>query len=518
MASIVKERSKSGPNKGKLNGCKTILVVCADQRRRSIRLGKCDIRTAERIKTQIEYLNAAKCAGSAIPTETALWLTSIDDILHGRIAKTGLCEPRNVKLAEHPLQRLGALLDHFMDTEASDLGESTRENLNLTRENLIGYFGADRDITTIKKDEARAWRRQLAAKGNRRVKKGETKAMADNTVRRRTGRARQFFNFAIEQEIITANPFVQKGKMPASTIRNDERMVFVTHEAIEQCQAAMHQVFLPNASTKRPHSNAVDFRTMIALARYAGIRCPSELVKLKWEHVQFGVVDPDNPREMLGGSNGWGWMTIHSKKTQQYEGGAIRRVPIFAHLQWYLREAKQYASVDAVYVIQNPAYRQLRANNRTSFLKAIAKVGLTPWDKLFQNLRSSWESELLAKHPLGDVAPWLGHSVEVAAKHYVQSQHHRRVEASESYKMPEVHRAIHSQATYHQANQQNAEDSGTERQEGRGTGVFLINPSVLPTEQLPETNALRKLSRYAELRNLLAIWHYSKSDFYGQAW
>ena len=42
------------------------------------------------------------------------------------------------------------------------------------------------------------------------------------------------------------------------------------------------------------------------------------------------------------------------------------------------------------------------------------------WPRLFHNLRSSRETELLDEFPLHVVAKWMGHSVEIAAKHYAQ--------------------------------------------------------------------------------------------------
>jgi hypothetical protein len=45
---------------------------------------------------------------------------------------------------------------------------------------------------------------------------------------------------------------------------------------------------------------------------------------------------------------------------------------------------------------------------------------LKPWPKLFQNLRSSRETELTQKFPLHVVCAWMGNSQLVAAKHYLQ--------------------------------------------------------------------------------------------------
>ena len=62
----------------------------------------------------------------------------------------------------------------------------------------------------------------------------------------------------------------------------------------------------------------------------------------------------------------------------------------------------------------------VNCNLRTTFLKVIRKAGLTPWPRLFHNLRASCETDLLAELPIASVTAWIGHSVEVALKHYAQ--------------------------------------------------------------------------------------------------
>lgn len=64
--------------------------------------------------------------------------------------------------------------------------------------------------------------------------------------------------------------------------------------------------------------------------------------------------------------------------------------------------------------------RDTNANSRTQLKRIIRKAGLEPWPKLFQNLRASRETEPAAEFPSHVVAAWMGHSVTVSAKHYLQ--------------------------------------------------------------------------------------------------
>lgn len=60
------------------------------------------------------------------------------------------------------------------------------------------------------------------------------------------------------------------------------------------------------------------------------------------------------------------------------------------------------------------------ANLRTHFLRIIKNAGVKPWPKPFQNLRSTRETELMNDYPIHVVCKWIGNSIQVAVKHYLQ--------------------------------------------------------------------------------------------------
>lgn len=142
----------------------------------------------------------------------------------------------------------------------------------------------------------------------------------------------------------------------------------------------------------------------LALARYAGLRTPSETLVLKWEDVDLAA----------------GRMTINASKTEHHRSGGRRVCPVFRELRPY-REAVCTANArDATHVITR--YRSAKQNLRTHFEKIIQHAGQEPWPKLFQNLRASCETELLGVYPAKDVASWLGNSVPVAMAHYAMAR------------------------------------------------------------------------------------------------
>ena len=59
-------------------------------------------------------------------------------------------------------------------------------------------------------------------------------------------------------------------------------------------------------------------------------------------------------------------------------------------------------------------------NLRRRFKKIVARAGLQPWPKLFQNMRASRATELVKDFPEHVVTAWMGHYKRIAQKHYLQ--------------------------------------------------------------------------------------------------
>jgi integrase len=153
------------------------------------------------------------------------------------------------------------------------------------------------------------------------------------------------------------------------------------------------------------------WRTIIALARYAGLRCPSEVLSLRWQDVDWDAAR----------------IVVQSPKTEHHPGRATRTIPLFHELRPYLEEAFELAPTGAVYVV-DARYRDSantpsgwrNCNLRQQFSRIIRRAGLQPWPRLFHALRSSRETELAATFPLHVVAAWLGNTPRIALKHYLQ--------------------------------------------------------------------------------------------------
>jgi len=348
------------------NGRRRIQFAAGDGSRKTLRLGKATMRQAESVKVRVEQLAlAASGVTGVVDPETGEWLTRLDEVMYDRLAGVGL-------VAERGCAKLGAFLDSYIGGRC-DVKPATALVYGHTRRNLIAYFGAGKALAEITPGDADKWRLYLIGL-----------KLSDNTVRRRCGIAKQYFRAAIRRKLLMVNPFAD---LKAAIQANTKRFYFISKQ-----EAAKVLEACPDAQ----------WRLLFALSRYGGLRCPSEHLALRW-----GDVDWEKGR-----------ILIRSPKTEHHAGGESRMMPLFPELLPHLREVFEAAEPGTEYVITR--YREHNCNLRTQLERIIKRAGLQPWPKLFQNLRSTRETELAERWPVHVVCAWIGNSRAVAQKHYLQ--------------------------------------------------------------------------------------------------
>ena len=121
---------------------------------------------------------------------------------------------------------------------------------------------------------------------------------------------------------------------------------------------------------------------------------------------------------------------ITSTKTEHHDGKGYRVIPLFPELRPYLEAVFDQAEPGTKYVITR--YRDGNANLRTQLVRIIERAGVKQWPRIFQNLRSSRETELTEEYPIQVACAWIGNSEAVAKKHYLQvtEEHFQRAIAS----------------------------------------------------------------------------------------
>jgi integrase len=348
-----------------------VLFVDQSGRRQTVRLGGVSKKIAETAKTKIEEIFSAKIAGHSIQPETAAWLAKIEDVIHDKLSRVGLVEPRQtVEAAREASLLLGEIVERYIASR-SKLKPNTLRNYGTTKRLLLDHFGKNRLVRSIHGGHAKDYREWLVGK------------YASATVAREIKRARQFFEYAKDCRAIEENPFL---KVKAGSQKNTRRKHFVTQDVIEKVLAAC------------PDN---DWRLAVALTRFGGLRIPSELERLVWDDIDWA------------GQR----FTVRVKKKEHLDGHETRIVPIFPEIEPYLRKAFDDAPDRTLHVLPRRFHNE--GYVYAGVLRAVERAGVKVWPKLLVNMRASRETELMQAHPEHVVHAWLGNSKEVAEDHYL---------------------------------------------------------------------------------------------------
>ena len=309
------------------------------------------------------------------------------------MAKTGLVPERK------KVGTLGEVIPKVIIEKSVGSKPATVEIFQQAERCLYVHFGKDRKVDSITEADAKVFKEWLKKFGS--LKKSS--ALKPATVSKRLQHVSSFFHNLKEKGDIPSNPFKKFAKKaPVDETRN----LYIAEETILKVME-----YAPDA----------EWRLIIALWRFAGLRAVSEVLMLKWSDILW-----DQEK-----------IVVHSPKTEHHEGKDTRIIPFFPHIEECLREAFEQAEDGAVYVVEKHApvylrkqkervYVSRQGNIGTMFKKIILRAGIEPWGKLIQNLRASLEIDLLSKK-YGEfniyvIAKWLGHSVKVMLEHYGRFQ------------------------------------------------------------------------------------------------
>jgi len=368
MATLFRSK-KTGLTRIQFNG--------PDGKRKTISLGRCPIKQAERLLPRIEALAAAARYGGTLDDDTQRFLADASDALHEKLTAAGLSPPRSSTT-------LKPFVDEYI--RESTVKESTKTVWRRARRLLVKCFGPGKPLREFTAGDAKDFRKFLLKQPGHGPKDvdGNPPRMAEGTIRTMCSRVKQFFEDAVDRRLIDRNPFKHK-EVPTASTGNRSRQHFIPRDDTAKVLAAA-----PDA----------EWRLLIALTRYGGLRHPSETLSLCWGDVDWST----------------GRFVVKASKTEHHDGKGVRIVPLFPELVPYLEAVFDEAPAGTRHVIAH----HRNANHRTLMRKIIKRAGLVPWPKLFQNLRSTRQTELEETFPRHVVCAWIGNSAAVAEKHYLQ--------------------------------------------------------------------------------------------------
>jgi integrase len=357
-----------------------------NRKRRTLRMGRVSRREADDFARELQRLVDSRRLGQRPSRRSLAWLDDIGLKYRQKLTRWGIVD--------------GNLEDVFLEQlikshEVSlDVEDSTLRNIRDATRNLTRHFGASCPIASIRQNDAIRFRTWLAQHGS-----SKNSDLAEATVSRRVRRAQEVFEYAAREGWIDANPF---GPLKRGSERNQEK-----------------DFYFDKSLFTKIHGSVVclEFKAALSLVRWAGLRCPSEVLGLKWEDVNW-------ERSTI---------CVASPKTKRHPEGKLRVIPIFRECRPDLD--RLWASLgDRPATLLFPELQHNSSALRSRLGKACKKAGVAMPPRPFDNMRATRESELLEEFPIHTVAAWFGHSPQVALQHYAQiaKEHHTRAVGSEN--------------------------------------------------------------------------------------
>ncbi len=346
-----------------------------DKRRQSVGLGNFDLAAAIVAKAHIEHLIGQHRRNRPPLEKTYQWLEAVPSEIHDRLAAIGLVEAR--KRCELPRTVIAYMRAYIESRTDWKKPENYRQSAN----HLEKFLRGDVPLVSLTEGEAERWHRWLMDSKN-------GPKLSANTAGQHVKRCRQFMRQAIKDGLLNDNPFADvKIDLRADPSKNYEVTASDAAAILEAC---------PDQ----------EWRTIFALCRFGGLRCPSEVLKMRWADIAWDR----------------GRMKVHAPKTQRY-GKGERIVPLFPEVRSELEamlelsEATRTGGRIDQYVIRR--YRDSETNLRGNFHKILDRAGVARFAKPFMNCRTTRRNEL-DRQGVRNAAlnAWFGHSKETAERHY----------------------------------------------------------------------------------------------------
>jgi integrase len=323
-------------------------------------------KTVERFKEMVETLVYYRKNGDHVPDKAvANWLAVAPAELQAKLAHAGLIYVTKSKTCQE-----------LWDTCLKHKTHIKLKTLYLYRRAQTVFFETFSPSEPIEKmtaDRLLEWKAALLTKYATASVAGMVKV------------TKMVFEWAFAQDWLPKNPM--KKVSNGSFVNRESYRTISMEEYAKLLDASPNQ----------------DWRTIIALARIGGLRCPSELIRLRWSDVNWA----ENR------------FVVHSPKTEQHEGHQKRIVPLFPELRLELE--RHFFSLDKTkdneFVIEQ--FQKTTWSLHSPFQTIACRAGLGTIIRPFGNMRMSRSNEVERKFGSKKESLWIGHSEKVMVKHYL---------------------------------------------------------------------------------------------------
>lgn len=326
-------------------------------RRFSVWLGDVSPREAETAKRHIEAVIESQSLGTPMPGETQRWLSKVPDSLRRKLSPV-LGHARNVRDA------IDSYLEECERVHKASTVRSTRNSL----EAFALHFGRSQ-MRSLVGEEIDRWI--------------ELRNVSGNTAAKIAKHVKTFVTWSrkrgwVDDLRIATSSAVGVGSKDYVEVKEFERLI-------------------------KHFTGQPQMRCALALARWAGVRVPSEILTLTRSSVDF-----DSMRLHV----------IDSKRTMRASRGPpiVRVLPLFPELVeyveaiWFLSDSPTDSLLPDIVEMGGAVFVERARVARD-------ELGMS-WPRLFSSVRATRETELITRFGLKAACEWVGNSPTVAVKHY----------------------------------------------------------------------------------------------------
>jgi len=332
-------------------------------RRHTIHLGGKQYakKTAAQLKEIVETLLYNRRNSFMPDRKLEHWLQNASSDMQAKLANAGL-------IIVHKAKTCQQLWDSFLKFKETEVKKKTMDGYRECRACFFEMFRPDESIEAVTLERLVEWKVSLL------------EGYASTSVAGHIKNLKVVLNWATDQEWLTKNP---ANKLPRGNFRNRDNDRFITMAEYAKLLDAC-----PNQ----------DWRSIIALARIGGLRCPSELRQLRWTDINW------SENRFL----------VRSPKTEHHERHRERLVLLFDEL----REELEQKDKTTEFVVQSFQGKTWKLNS--PFQKIAESAGLGKVTCPFVNMRRSRSNEVRRRWGSALESLWIGHSEDTMDKHYLQ--------------------------------------------------------------------------------------------------
>ena len=332
-------------------------------------------KTANDLKVIVEKLVYCRDNDNDPDKKTLAWLEAATPEIREKLAKAGLVKvPKTYTLRE--------LWDSFLK-QKTGIKDSTRDGYDYVEQRFFAFFDGATTLSELTSDQIEDWKFFLQTE-YRSPRTG--KPLVESSTAGTITKTKAIFNWAKTKKWLVESPLDGVGRGSFVDRENDR---FITRDEYDRLLDACP---------------CQDWRAIIALARYGGLRCPSEVLRLRWSDVNW---EKDR-------------FYVRSPKTEHHAGKEGRLVPLFSELRIELEKLFESDSSDGAEFVITRYRDPERTNLGTQFGRIVQLAGIEPVPRPFDNMRASRSTEIYAEYGSFLESQWIGHSSKIAKDHYLQ--------------------------------------------------------------------------------------------------